>query len=335
VARKLTPLRIAAAGLVLLAIAAALVVVPSDSYLLLPDHARSVAPLVKVQGEKPPKDGGGIYFVAVDVRKASLLERLIPSIHDGATLVPGDELLPPGVSEAERRQGELRAMTRSQQIAAAVALRRLGYKVRTEGVGVLVSGFVAGSPAIGKLQPSDVIVGVDGKPVRTRADLLRLVRAHEPGDDLQITVRRGSRRQTLTIRTTSDPRNPQRAVIGVFVDPAVTVKLPLDVDSDLGNVGGPSAGLAFALDVYEELGHDVDHGLKIAATGEIELDGTVAPVGGVKQKTIGVRRSGIDVFLVPAGENAREARRYAHGLRIIPVKSFQQALQRLATLSRA
>jgi Lon-like protease len=335
VVRKLTPLRIAAAGLVLLAIVAALVVVPSDSYLLLPDHARRVEPLVKVEGEQPPKDGGGIYFVAVDVRKASLLERLFPSIHDGATLVPGSALLPPGVSEDARRQGELRAMTRSQQIAAAVALRRLGYDVRTTGVGVLVSGLVAGSPAIGKLQPGDVIVGVDGKPVRTRADLLRLVQAQGPGEQIRLEVQRGSQRRTLTLKTTADPRDPKRAVIGVFVDPAVTVKLPLDVEIDVGNVGGPSAGLAFALDVYEELGHNIDHGLKVAATGEIELDGSVAPVGGVKQKTIGVRRSGIDVFLVPAGDNAREARRYAHGLRIIPVKTFQQALQRLATLSPA
>ena len=333
--RKITPLRVAAAGLVLLAIAAALFVMPSDDYILLPDHARSVAPLVEVEGERPPRDDGGIYFIAVDVRKASLLERLIPSIHDGATLVPGNELLPPGVSESQRRQGELRAMSRSQQIAGAVALRQLGYKVRTEGVGVLVSGFVTGSPAIGKLQPSDVIVGVDGKPVRNRADLLKLVQAHKPGDELQLTVRRGSDRKTLTIKTTSDPRDPKRAVLGVFVDPAVTVKLPLDVKIDLGNVGGPSAGLAFALDLYDELGHDINHGLKVAATGEIELNGTVAPVGGVKQKTIGVLSYGVGEVIVPAGENAREARKYAHGLRIIPVKSFQQALRSLATLSRA
>jgi Lon-like protease len=333
VARKLTPLRVAAAGLVLLAIAAALIVVPSDSYLLLPDRARPVEPLVKVEGEKAPKDGGGIYFVAVDVRKASLLERLIPEIHEGATLVPGSQLLPPGVSEQARRQGELRAMTRSQQIAAAVALRRLGYEVRTGNVGVLVSGLVAGSPAIGKLQPNDVVVAVDGRPVKTRADLLQLVQAHKPGDEVRVTVKRGARRETIRLRTIADPSNPDRAVIGVFVDQAVTIKLPIDVKIDLGNVGGPSAGLAFALDVFEELGRDIDGGRKIAATGEIELDGSVAPVGGVKQKTIAVRRSGIDVFLVPAGENAREARRYAHGLRIIPVKSFQQALRSLTTLS--
>ena len=331
-ARKLTPLRVAAAGLVLLALAAALVVVPSDSYLLLPDKARAVGPLVQIEGEKPVRDGGGIYFVAVDVRKASLLERAFPGIHEGSTLVPADQLLPPGVNEEARREGELRAMARSQQVAAAVALRRLGYPVKTSNVGVLVEALVADSPSVGKLRPNDVIVAVDSKPVRTRADLLRLVGAHEPGEQVRVTVKRGAKKETVTLRTAADPSKPQRAVIGVFVNQAASIKLPLKVKIDLGNVGGPSAGLAFALDVMEELGRDVDGGRKIAATGEIELDGTVAPVGGVKQKTIAVRRSGIGVFLVPAGDNAREARRYARGLRIIPVKNFQQALRSLATL---
>jgi PDZ domain-containing protein len=100
-------------------------------------------------------------------------------------------------------------------------------------------------------------------------------------------------------------------------------------------VGGPSAGLAFALDLMEELGRDVDHGNRVAVTGALELDGTVGEIGGVKQKTIGVERAGIKVFLVPAGDNAAEARRYADGIRIVPVTSFQQALRTLATLPSA
>jgi PDZ domain-containing protein len=281
------------------------------------------------------RDGGGIYFVAVDVRKASLIERVFPGMHEGSTLVPEDQLLPPGVNEEARREGELRAMARSQQVAAAVALRRLGYPVRTTSVGVIVDALVADSPAVGKLRPNDLIVSVDGKTVRTRSDLLRRVQAHEPGEEVRVVVRRGTRREAVTIRTAADPEDRDRAVIGVFVEQAASIKLPIDVKIDLGNVGGPSAGLAFALDVMEELGRDVDRGRKIAATGEIELDGRVVPVGGVKQKTIAVRRSGIDVFLVPAGDNAREARRHAEGLRIVPVKTFQQALQSLATLAPA
>ena len=86
--RRLTPFRLAGAGLALLAAAALLLwLVPSDSYIFLPDRAHPVDPLVQVQGGKKPK-GGGIYFVDIFVRKASLLERLWPGIHEGAELVP-------------------------------------------------------------------------------------------------------------------------------------------------------------------------------------------------------------------------------------------------------
>jgi PDZ domain-containing protein len=83
----------------------------------------------------------------------------------------------------------------------------------------------------------------------------------------------------------------------------------------------------------EALGHKVDHGYRVAATGTISLDGSVGAIGGVKQKTYGARAAGADVFLVPAaGDNAAQARQYAHGLRIIAVTSFPQALRALATL---
>jgi PDZ domain-containing protein len=121
-------------------------------------------------------------------------------------------------------------------------------------------------------------------------------------------------------------------LIGVIVEPATQVKLPFPVRIDTGSIGGPSAGLAFALDVLEELGRDVDHGYKVAVTGALDPDGTVEPIGGLKQKAIGVRRAKVDVFLVPAGDNAKEARKYVGPVRVIPVESFRQALRALATL---
>jgi Lon-like protease len=135
----------------------------------------------------------------------------------------------------------------------------------------------------------------------------------------------------VSLRTVENPRDSKRAFLGVIIADDADVRLPIDVEINLGNVGGPSAGLAFALDVHEELGRDVDRGRRVAATGEITLDGQVRAVGGVKQKTIAARRSGMDVFLVP-GENAAEARRYAEGLQVVPVDTFQQALHELATL---
>ena len=112
---------------------------------------------------------------------------------------------------------------------------------------------------------------------------------------------------------------------------ALSLRKRADASAFIAEFAGDDRHLVAALEVLEQLGEDVDHGLDVAATGELELDGAVAPVGGLKQKTIGAKEAGVDVFLVPAGDNAREARRYADGLRIIPVRSFQQALRALAT----
>jgi PDZ domain-containing protein len=164
--------------------------------------------------------------------------------------------------------------------------------------------------------------------------LRRLVSRHRPGERVRLDVRRGSERLQLTLVTARDPRRPGRAIVGVAAAQEATIRLPVSVRIDAGDVGGPSAGLAFALDLLEELGRDVDRGHKVAVTGEMQLDGTVLPIGGIEQKTIGARRTDVDVFVVPAGDNAEEARRHAGDLRIVPVRNFQQALRSLATLPR-
>ncbi len=333
--RRLTPLRLALGGVLTLLVAAfVLWLVPSNSYIFLPDRAHPVDPLVHVQGGKKPK-GGGIYFVDIFVRKASLIERLWPGLHEGAEIVPKAALLGPGGTEKNRVAAAAREMTRSQNIAAAVALRAAGYRVRANPTGALVEQVASDAPAAGTLLPTDVIVSAAGQRVQSPADLRRAIGRVKPGSPVRLTVRRGKELTPLTVHTIADPHNPKHAIIGIFVAPAASIKLPLKVTIDAGDIGGPSAGLAFALDLLERLGKDVDHGRRIAATGEINLDGSVGPVGGIAQKTIGVRNSGIRVFLVPAGDNAAEARRYADGMRIVPVKSFRQALRSLATLSKS
>ena len=329
------PLRLAALGLALALIAVgAAWLYPADSYLLLPDSAKPLAPLVKVQGEKPHHPGG-ILYVDVIVRQASVLEELLSFTRpDGADLVPKNAIVPPGSNYQARRRQNLRQMDRSQKIAAAVALRELGYKVVAKPEGALIVDVAPGSPADGKIEATEVIVGVDGKPVKTPQDLRRLIAKHKPGETVKLSVRAGGATRNVEVGTIESPADKGRPLIGVQVEQNAEISLPLDVDIDLGGVGGPSAGLAFALDIAEELRGNVDRGLKVAATGEIELDGQVGPIGGVKQKVIGARRSGADVFLVPAGDNAAEARRHAGDLRVIPVESFRQALRALATLPR-
>jgi PDZ domain-containing protein len=334
VPRLFTRAKLAIASVVFAAGAVALWALPSDSYIFLPHDATPVAPLVDVEGGKEPRDGGGIYFVDVLVRKATLLEDLWPGLRDGATVVPSEHVRPPGVSEEARRREELAEMRLSQRVAAAVALRELGYDdVVARPFGARIEVVDPAAPAAGMLEPGDVIVRADERKVTAPGELRRIVRSRGVGATLTLEIRRDSRRKTLDVRTKRGPEGTP--IIGVIVSQAAEIRLPVDVEIDTGGVGGPSAGLAFALDLLEELGRDVDGGRKVAVTGTLELDGTVGEVGGVKQKTIGVRGADIDVFVVPAGDNARDARRHADGVRIVPVRSFQQALQALATLPSA
>ena len=333
--RNVTPLRVA--GLLAVLLAATVLIlanVPSGRYLLLPDVAHPVAPLVRVQGARPAKPGV-LYFVDVVERRASALEALFPWIHRHASLEPAGSIVPPCATAAQAEAAQLQEMQFSQRVAAAVALRQLGYHIVARPDGVVVSQLYADTNAPCNLQPMDVIVAVDGTPTPTIPALESVLARLKPGDVAALRLRRAGRLLTVRIRTVHLPQDPNRAFVGFAPDQAATIRLPIRVSIDASGIGGPSAGLAFALEVMRKLGRNILRGHRVAATGEMELNGSVAPIGGVKQKTYGVRQAGADVFLVPAGDNARDARRYAGRLRIIPVRTFKQALQALATLPQA
>ena len=282
------------------------------------DPAHPVDPVIRVPGEKPGGKPGPIYFVDVRERPARLLERLVPwTRSDGSDIVPS----PPIPQTLERRLGQL-DMTDSQKHRFVVALNHLGYKVHARSGGVTVLVVTKHAPAADVIRPGDVIVRRTGaKPASVLAPRAALA-AKRPGATVKIRFRRGGgceRRRsrpwpTLRTRAARSSASPR----------ATTLRSSCRSRSkfDAGGVGGPSAGLAFALDILQELGRNVAHGKKVAATGELALDGAVGPIGGVKQKTLGAREAGVDVFLVPAGHNAREARRYAQGLPIVPVNEL-------------
>jgi Lon-like protease len=334
--RSLTVGRAIGAGVALVVIALiVLYLIPSDKYyVFLPDRAHALQPLVRVQGERPANSVGGVYFVDVRFRKARLLEDLLHRpLERNATLLPVQDVLG-DASAKQQAKIDVAEMAQSQKIAAALALKRLGYRVRILLPKVIVRGVIRTAPAHRVLKVGDQLLAVNGQPVNSLGRLHTLIARHRPGDRLRIRYFRSGDAASATIRTIASPDDKREAAIGILVDETggSVGKLPVRVRINTGDVGGPSAGLAFALDLMEEFGSNVDRGYKVAATGELDLDGSVLPIGAVKQKTIGAREAGVDVFLVPAGSNARVARKYADGLRIIPVRSFPQALHALATL---
>jgi PDZ domain-containing protein len=299
--------------------------VPSNEYIFLPDPPRAVDPLVQVPGEKDEKEQGGIYMVDIFIRKASLLERVFPQLHDGASLVPAKQVNPIGVSESQRLQQSRNEMSQSQKVAAAVALRYLGYKVDVKTNGVEVIAIYPDAPANGRLEVGDLIVAVEGKPVKTTEDLRKAMSRVNPGETVTFGVSRSGGVKQIRLTTVANPEEPKRAIVGVQIEQSATIDLPLAIKIDTGSIGGPSAGLAFSLDIVDELGKDLDDDRRIVVTGALDLNGRVVAIGGIKQKTIAARNAHADLFLVPDG-NAQDARRYADGLKLVAVSSFREAL---------
>jgi Lon-like protease len=318
-------------GMLGLVVAFVLWWLPADDFLFVPDRAKPLADKVEVEGGRTTAEGD-VYYVDLFVRRMRRLEQLLPFTRpEGSTLVSEEVLSPTGETDAERNRANAADMERSEETAAVVALRTLGYDVVATPRGALVTTVAPDVPAAKSLDPGDVIVAVDGTPVTTPTELRAEIGRRKPGDEVRLTLRRNEKPVEVTVRTIASPQDASRAIVGIIVDQDAKIELPFDVDIDLGRVGGPSAGLPFALEIARQLGRNVTRGCRIAATGALALDGTVIPIGGVKQKTIGARRADVDYFLVPVGENAEEAQENADGLEVIPVESFQQALQKLAT----
>jgi PDZ domain-containing protein len=325
--RRRWPAALAAVMILLLAGFAWAVTTPSGYYVFWPDEAHPAVDYLHIPGGEKPRGRSGFYFVDVHELEANKLEEFWGRhLQDGADLVPVRDLRAPGTSESQRVHHDFQAMADSQRTAEVVAEQALGKPVKLARLGALIYGVASGLPAAkAGVQPGDVITGFDGHPVRSESDLIRLAAKLAPGDTARYTFRDAG---SKTIRTVASTDGKHRAIIGVTIGDAVRIeRIPIPVRYTITGIGGPSAGLAFALEIYDSLsGRTLLRGHRIAATGELDLAGDVETIGGAKQKALGAVEAGVDTFIVPV-DNVAAARKAAHGrLRVIGVKTFQQAL---------
>lgn len=302
-----------------------------DYYLEAPGPSYCERDVIAVEG-KAIHGKGCFYALTVQLKPANWAERIFPRFRNSDTLVPGEKIRRYQFTYGNTNVPFWSAsLEYSEKVAEAVALRNAKYRVLVEPLGVRVGAI--NSPAARTLDAFvDTIVAVNGHPTLTMERLQAVIRRQRPGAALRLTVLRNDARTRITVRTNATRSSPA-AAIGAYLEQALNVTSPIGIDFNYPyEGGGPSAGLAFALALADRLGPKIDRGYQIAATGQLELDGRVEPIGGVKQKVRAAQRAGAEIFLVPAGENAAEAQRNAGKMKIIPVTSFQQALRKLAKL---
>jgi Lon-like protease len=313
-------------------IGAAFVRVPY--FLVAPGGARPTEPLIEVEGREVFGHEGEVAFATVSLKEATALQALMGWIDPTVDVLDRDMVLR-GRTEDENRAANLRDMADSKQVAAAVALDRLGFDVVENGTGALIVGVVEATPASQVLRPADVVVAVDGEPIRLKDQLVQAIGSRRPGDRVSLDVEGldGSGQRGVEVELVGQPDDPQRPLLGVTLATRdLSYEFPFLVDIDSGRVGGPSAGLSFTLGIMDVLTPtSITGGKRVAATGTIQTSGEVGPVGGVAQKAVAVRRAGIELFLVPRSEYD-EALKYAGDLRVEPVSTLDEALEILATI---
>lgn len=240
-------------------------------------------------------------------------------------VVPESEIFPPGQTEQQVAKQDTAQMVNSQQTATAAALCQLKIPVKTLDT---VTKALKGTPAEGVLRPGDVITAINGTPVTCRADAGTLIRRVKPGSPVRLTITRHGRTKNVHLVTA---RVQGHAVVGVYL--AESFRFPFTVKINVGNIGGPSAGMMFALGIIDKITRDnLAGGAFIAGTGEIEANGTVQPIGGIQQKMAGARAAGARVFLTPAANCSDAAGAVPAGMRLVKVSTLAGAIRALGAL---
>jgi Lon-like protease len=284
--------------------------------------------IIMIEGKKPAHTTGNLNLTTVAVSNGSVtaLQALSAWLRGDEVVVPRAAVYPPGQTEEQTNQQNTQDFQFSQDNATAAALCELGYP---KGFGVVE--VISDGPSHGLLEPGDRFVSVAGTRVASRAELDTVLRAHKPGDKVDVVVNRHGRTVRLVITLGKSP-DTGRAYLGI--GPDNTCLAPFTVDLGLGNqIGGPSAGLMFALGIMDKVGTvDLTGGRFIAGTGTIDGKGAVGPIGGIQLKMIAARDKGATVFLAPAGNCDDVRGATPSGLQVVKVNTLHGAVQDLLRL---
>jgi Lon-like protease len=280
-------------------------------------------PLIDVDGTRTYDSSGELRLTTVSVAGGPGFPVTVPQVVGGwlsgtRTVRPVEVVFPPDVTQEQLDEQNQAAMTSSQENATVAALEELGYEVPAT---LTVAGTVEGTGAVDVVEEGDVVQSFQGEPVGSYTALIAALADVEPGTTVHLGVVRDGEPLELEIVTGERPDGGSQ--LGVFIDP--TFDLPVDVTIRIEDIGGPSAGLMFALGIVDRLTpEDEVAGVVVAGTGTMDVDGTVGRIGGIRQKLAGARRDGATWFLSPADNCADVVGHVPEGLRVVRVADLDE-----------
>ena len=285
-------------------------------------------PLVDITGASTYPTTGELRLTTVSVgggpvSDVFVLDVLRAWVSPARSAMPMEAVFPANITRDQQQQQSAAQMITSQEQATAAALSELNIPVPAT---LTAAGFTEGSPSVGLIDEGDVLATLNGQELTTLEDLLRGLSEVTPGDDVVVGVDRDGQRIDVTVTTTSVQLadGGTRAALGVFV--RSDYQFPFDVKIQIENIGGPSAGMMFALAIIDMLTpQDELAGQIVAGTGTIDVDGSVGPIGGIEQKMHGALRDGAAYFLAPAANCRDVIGNVPRGLQVVRVSTLAEA----------
>ncbi|MDR7076399.1 PDZ domain-containing protein [Neobacillus niacini] len=309
-------------------------------YVSKPGIAKELAPIIQVNGGSEGK--GSFMLTTVRMGRANIYSYVEAKLFDYVELYPLEAILHETETQEEYNARQLHMMAGSKLNAIEVAYKNAGYPVEYEYKGVYVVQVVPDMPAEGKLQSGDRIIKVDGQKFASSENFIDYVGKKKAGDQIELSVIRKDKTKTEKITVQPFKEDPKKVGIGISLvdDKEIIVNPKVTVKTD--EIGGPSAGLMFSLEIYDQLmEEDFTKGYKIAGTGTIDSEGTVGPIGGIDQKIVAADKAGAEIFFAPNEKGSKDsnynlavktARDIDSKIKIVPVDVIDDAINYLQKL---
>lgn len=329
-ARRTSRLRTAFYALSTVIILVAGTVVPLPLVETVPGTTSEIPPLIEIEGTEVDELQGSTALLTIQRRQQPTLPAIVALLDPDRSLQRLDEVYPPDIDRDRLRELQREQFSRQFELAAAVGARAAGIAVEVI-TRVVVVNILPDSPADGLLEPGDVVLSADGRPLDGAEELQAITAGFAPGDELTLTISRDGQERQAVAQLAAAP-DGEGARLGVAIETAVDeLQLPIDITLAPGiRIGGPSAGMMIALTVYDLLAdEDLLQGRRVVGTGTLSAGGVIGPVGGVAAKMTAAAEAGADLVLVPESQVDLALQAAPPGLTVVGVGTLDEAIAAL------
>lgn len=309
-------------------------------YVTKPGMAKELEPIIEVEGGSD--ESGSFMLTTVVMGQANIYTYLLAKVSKYQEIYPLNAIRAEEETDEEYKVRQLHSMTTSKLAAIEVAYKKAKLPISFQYKGVYVLSVMEDMPAMGKLEPGDRIFKVDDIEFQSSNEFIEYVSKKQAGDEILLQFERDGKEKSATLPLKTFAQDDTKVGVGIGLVDDKEIDVNPEVTVETSDIGGPSAGLMFSLEIYNQLiEEDLTRGYRIAGTGTLDSEGKVGPIGGIEQKVIAADKANAEYFLAPNEDSAddsnylaavKTAKEIDTSMKIIPINTFEEAVSFLENL---